>query len=192
MNRFPAVILASASPRRRQLLAEADIDFEVKPADIVETRHDGENVEHYVLRMAREKAKAVSCENPGRIVIAADTVVALDNEVFGKPGDLAEARRFLKTLSGRCHHVLTGVAIVFEDGRLDNWLCRSDVWFKQLDDVRIGEYLEKVNPLDKAGAYAIQQHGEMIVEKVEGLLSNIIGLPVEEVLERLGEVGGLG
>jgi septum formation protein len=119
------------------------------------------------------------------VILGADTVVVLDDRILGKPKDMEEAKRFLRDLSGRTHVVLTGVTLIDGRGHADTWLAASHVTFKPLTDKIIDEYVRLTNPLDKAGAYGIQSHGGMLVERVDGLLSNVIGLPVEEVVERL-------
>ena len=179
------MILASNSPRRRELLAEAGVRFEVHAYETDERRLDGEAAEHLVQRLSCLKACAAETHHPGRVILGADTVVVLDDRILGKPKSLDEAKRFLRDLSGRTHVVLTGVTLIDGRGHADTWLAASHVTFKTLTDNIIDEYVRLTNPLDKAGAYGIQSHGEMLVESVDGLLSNVIGLPVEEVVEQL-------
>jgi len=185
MTDIARIVLASGSPRRRELLQAAGIPFDVMTADVVETRIDGEVPEMMVQRLAALKAKAVAARCPDRIVLGADTVVVLDGMVLGKPRDLDDARRMLSMLSGRTHRVLTGVAIVFPNAESAQWCCETSVTFKVLSSMDIEKYLSLVDVLDKAGAYAVQSHGELLVEKIDGLLSNVIGLPVEEVKAHL-------
>ena len=184
-NSEKILILASNSPRRRELLAEAGVRFEVHAYETDERRLDGEAAEHLVQRLSCLKARAAETHHPGRVILGADTVVVLDNRILGKPKSLDEAKRFLRDLSGRTHVVLTGVTLIDGRSHADTWLAASHVTFKTLTDKIIDEYVRLTNPLDKAGAYGIQSHGEKLVERVDGLLSNVIGLPVEEVVERL-------
>ena len=184
-NSEKILILASNSPRRRELLAEAGVRFEVHAYETDERRLDGEAAEHLVQRLSCLKARAAETHHPGKVILGADTVVVLDDRILGKPKSLDEAKRFLRDLSGRTHVVLTGVTLIDGRGHADTWLAASHVTFKTLTDNIIDEYVRLMNPLDKAGAYGIQSHGEMLVESVDGLMSNVIGLPVEEVVERL-------
>ena len=182
------LILASNSPRRRELLAEAGVRFEVHAYETDERRLDGETAAHLVQRLSCLKAQAAEAYHPGRVILGADTVVVLDDQILGKPKNMDEAKRFLHDLSGRTHVVLTGVTLIDGHGRADTWLATSHVTFKTLTDKIIDEYFRLTNPLDKAGAYGIQSHGEMLVECVDGLMSNVIGLPVEEVVQRLEKI----
>jgi len=180
------IILASASPRRRRLLEEAGIEFAVAPADVPEVRPPGEAPEAYALRLAREKAAAVAQNAPDAVVIGADTVVVLGQDVLEKPADFAEARRMLGALSGKTHRVITGVCLLRrEPFHEDAWTTTSRVTFRRLSETDIDRYLSLIDPLDKAGAYAVQEYGDLIVERVDGSLTNVIGLPVEEVVARL-------
>ena len=182
------IILASQSPRRRQLLQQAGMPFEIHVAQVEETAVPGEEPEAMVRRLSCLKARAVAASHPLRTVIGADTVVVLDGRAMGKPGNLDEARRTLAALSGRTHRVLTGVTIVHgASDKTETWCCATDVTFKTLTPDIIEAYIACVNVLDKAGAYGIQAHGDMIVDAIDGLMSNVIGLPVEEVVPRLAE-----
>ena len=187
-NSEKILILASNSPRRRELLAEAGVRFEVHAYETDERRLDGEAAEHLVQRLSCLKARAAETHHSGKVILGADTVVVLDDRILGKPKSLEEAKRFLRDLSGRTHVVLTGVTLIDGRGHADTWLAASHVTFKTLTDNIIDEYVRLTNPLDKAGAYGIQSHGEMLVESVDGLMSNVIGLPVEEVVERLEKI----
>ena len=185
------LILASKSPRRQQLLRQAGVAFEARPSKGPEAPWDGEEAPaDYVRRLALAKATEVSLEvmprHPGAVVLGADTVVALESRIFGKPKDLAEAKAMLRTLAGRGHTVYTGVALVRDGQPLRAWTAATTVWFKPLTAAEIDFYCKLAQPLDKAGAYGIQEHGELIVERIEGLRSNVIGLPVEEVLAQRG------
>ena len=180
------LILASASPRRRQLLQTAGIAAEVIPAHIDESTLAGETTEKMVVRLARLKALAIARLQPGRLVLGADTTVVLNHHVLSKPADLADARRMLKILSGRTHEVLTGCCLVRQDPPFKkSWLATTQVTFRSFSDTTIDAYFTLVNPLDKAGAYGIQEHGDMLVERIDGFLSTVIGLPVEEVVAEL-------
>jgi septum formation protein len=180
------IVLASVSPRRQQLLAAAGVSFTVVPAHVDETVVAGEPPDVAVVRLARAKARAVAAARPDQVVLGADTLVAVDGTGLGKPADLAEARQMLRRLSGRAHVVYTGVALVRHRPPLDDaWVAATEVVFRPLTDVAIEAYMARVNTLDKAGAYAIQEHGEMLVDRISGLFSTVVGLPVEEVVLRL-------
>lgn len=183
-----SLILASASPRRAELLSNAGIPFTICPANVNEDEIPSRQPSELVRLLAKLKAEAVANAMPGRLVLGADTVVALDTRVFGKPQNMDEAVETLKTLSGKCHRVFTGVCIMKSGNApaMANWSCATKVFFKHLDDQCISRYFSLVNPMDKAGAYAIQQHGDMLVDHIDGLLSNVIGLPVEEVASTIG------
>ncbi len=174
------IILASASPRRSELLARAGFDFEVVVSDAAEVGHIDPKT--LVLRNARAKAEAVAARFPDRIVLGADTIVALGNEAFGKPKDMDEAFGMLKKLNGSTHCVYTGVCVLRKsDSRMYIDAGKSDVVFKKLDDAQIRQYLASVPVLDKAGAYAAQEHGGMIIERIDGDFDNVMGLPMRVV-----------
>lgn len=186
------LVLASASPRRRELLGQLGLDFEVSAADIDETPRQGERAPAYVLRLAREKARAVATRHPGAWVLAADTTVALGEELLGKPRDAAGAREMLGRLSGRTHEVHTGVALAgptsghsVEHSRA---VC-TRVSFRSLSAGEIAWYAGTGEPLDKAGSYAVQGKGGFLVAAVEGSPTNVIGLPLGETLELLARAG---
>lgn len=173
-------ILASASARRRELLIELLDDYEVTVADVEELSSHPDGSTALVMVNARLKALAIARQQPGAWVLGADTLVALGNEVLGKPCDLEEAFSMLRILSGKTHEVSTGLCLVhLDDGYEETRVETSKVTFRELDDAVIEEYFAEVNPLDKAGAYAIQKRGELIVESFEGSRSNVIGLPLE-------------
>ena len=178
------LILASASPRRAQMLRDTSIPFEVIPADIDEHGIQAPTVAELPERIALAKAECVAARYPNRLILAADTIVCLGNEIFGKPKDMDEAVQTLQRLSGKTHQVITGVALL-QGHQRECWHSVSDVTFHTLAPSEIHAYFGFVNPLDKAGAYAIQEHGEMIISSIVGLKSNIIGLPIEEVLARI-------
>ncbi len=179
------LILASASPRRRDLLAARGVRFEVVPSSVEETPRPGEPPEAFAQRIAREKACDVARHRPGTCVLAADTVVIAGASLFGKPADRDDARRMLRALSGRAHRVLTAVAFVDADGHLAETAVESEVEFRRLTSGEIEAYLDSGEPFDKAGAYAIQGLAQEFVTRVRGSYSNVIGLPMDEVLELL-------
>ena len=177
------IILASGSPRRRELLGAMGARFEVVTADVPELdgrfRPATRTVRAGRLENARIKAGAVAKIRPGRWVLGADTVVALDGRLFGKPASQDEAAIFLHTLSGRTHEVITGCALISPMGGAEFFHETAQVTFLELSPETITRYLDAVNVLDKAGAYALQQHGDWIIAGVEGSRSNVIGLPTE-------------
>jgi len=186
----PQIILASASPRRERLLREMGLRFlVVRPDDVEELSH-GAAPDVVAMHNAQRKARAVAGRHPDSMVIGADTIVVLAGKIFGKPRDREDARRMLGQLAGQRHEVTTGVCLVHRS--LDTELLFADttrVWMRPLSSAQISDYLDKVNPLDKAGAYAIQEHGEGIIERIDGGYGNVVGLPVERLratLERLG------
>jgi septum formation protein len=186
----PRLILASASPRRRELLAQLGVPFEVIVANVTEHEESTTDPRVMVAHNAALKAEAVAALHPDALVLGADTTVFIDNQALNKPADLTEARAMLRRLSGRTHTVFTGLAVRRQaDGlRLDAGES-SEVTFKPLSDDVIETYLARVNTLDKAGGYGIQEHGELIVAGYRGSLSNIVGLPLEttkQILTRCG------
>lgn len=182
----PRLVLASQSPRRRELLAGLGLALEVRPAHTDETVHPGEAARDYVLRVAREKARAVQ----GDVILAADTAVVLAGEVLGKPRDAGEARRMLEALSGTVHEVLTGVCVRRPAIRIEaSAVVSTTVRFARLSPDRIAWYVATGEPLDKAGAYALQGAGGAFVEGVEGSVSNVVGLPLAETAELLRRAG---
>ncbi|HEX8539089.1 MAG TPA: Maf family protein [Cystobacter sp.] len=182
------LVLASASPRRRELLGQLGLTFEVSAADIDETPQPGEPAGPYVLRLAREKARVVALRHPDAWVLAADTTVSLGEALLGKPRDAAEARDMLGRLSGRTHEVYTGVALA-GPGAGHSTLVRTRVTFRTLSPGEIAWYAGTGEPLDKAGSYAMQGKGGFLVASVEGSPTNVIGLPLGETLELLGRAG---
>jgi septum formation protein len=180
----PRLVLASASPRRADLLDSANLDFEVRPADIDESVLPGESPTAYVRRLSIEKAAATAIR-PGEIVIAADTTVEIGGEILGKPIDDDDARRMLRMLGGTAHNVHTGVSIR-DANRTRTVVVTTVVDFIDLDDAAIDVYIATGEPFDKAGGYAIQGAGGRLVSAIDGSVSNVIGLPLEETLELLG------
>ena len=182
------LVLASASPRRRELLGQLGLAFDVSAADIDETPHQGEAAIAYVLRLAREKARVVAGRHPGAWVLAADTTVVLGDELLGKPRDAAEVRDMMRRLSGRTHEVHTGVALAGPAGE-QSTVVRTRVTFRPLSEGEIAWYAGTGESLDKAGGYAIQGKGGFLVAAVEGSPTNVIGLPLGETLELLTRAG---
>ncbi len=181
-------ILASASPRRRALLASAGLSFKVIPADADETWLPGELPRAYVLRVARAKARVVAAQQPAARVLAADTTVAVDDRVLGKPIDAEHAAAMLGDLSGREHHVHT--AVVLREGRRETHrIVTTRVRFRSLDPGDIQRYIDTGEPFDKAGGYGIQGEGGALVEVVHGSYTNVVGLPLVETLRLLGRTG---
>jgi septum formation protein len=209
------LVLASASPRRQELLRNAGIAFVVQPADIDENPFEGESPRDCAERLAREKALAVSRSRPADYVLGADTIVVVDGNILGKPGDAADAARMLRLLAGRVHEVITGVCVVNPVAR-DQWLVGSNVktqtareqaatgrqlatavettlvTMSELSDDDIREYVATGEPMDKAGAYAIQGGASRWIPRIEGDYSNVVGLPVALVYRMLRERGALG
>lgn len=184
------IILASASPRRAELLESAGIRFTVVPGHIDETPLPGEQPVDHVLRLAREKGAEVAGREDGRFFIGADTIVLCDGEIMGKPRDNGDARRMLVKLSGRTHQVITGFAVLDrETGRTVARSVSTDVTFKTLDDGEIDAYVATGCPLDKAGAYAIQGGAAYMVERISGSYTNVVGLPLCEVVAVLRDLG---
>lgn len=187
MGALPSLILASASPRRRDLLSGLGVRFSVRPVDVDETPRPGEEPRGYVLRLAREKAAARAA--PGELVLAADTSVVLDGEILGKPVDAADARRMLSRLAGREHTVLTGAALL-EAGRGDaSAVEESRVRIAALSDEELRWYVATGETLDKAGSYAVQGLGAMFVEAVYGDYTNVVGLPLPATYRLFRDLG---
>ena len=180
------MILASRSPRRAELLASAGIAFEVLAADVDETPYPNEAPDAYVERLAIEKARAVSALRPEARVLGADTTVTIDGEILGKPVDEADAQRMLRLLNGRAHDVHTGIALVSRDG-IRSAVDTTRVWFSAMTDEDISWYIATGEPVDRAGAYAIQGFASRFIPRIEGSYSNVVGLPVALVSSILNE-----
>ena len=182
------LILASASPRRAELLNSAGFRFIVAPADVDETPRHGESAEAYTLRVAREKAAHIArTQAGGGVILGADTEVVIGGEILGKPTDLEHARRMLRRLAGTEHEVLTA-AVVLGDERSAEAVARTRVWFTPMTDEEIDWYVASGEPMGKAGAYAIQGRGARFVERIDGSWSNVVGLPLATVHRLLREV----
>jgi len=188
MARPVRIILASQSPRRRELLSLVGIPHEVRPADLDESVLPGELPASHAERLARSKAETVAAQEPAAVVIAADTIVVLDNDILGKPRDASEAATMLNGLSGRTHTVLTAVAVAHR-GRTVSGVESVEVTFRPLTDAQIQAYIATGEPMDKAGAYGIQGFGAVIVERVHGDYFAVMGLALGRLVGLLEEVG---
>lgn len=188
MAQYPAIILASASPRRRELLALLGHPYEVIPSRyeelLPETYPDPGAL---AVHLAQEKARDVAREHPDALVIGADTVVALGTRVYGKPADRHDAARMLRELSGKTHQVITGVALL--SGAARTFSAITDVTFRELQEPEIAAYVETGEPMDKAGAYAIQGYGGLLISGIRGDYPNVVGLPLMPLALHLRELG---
>jgi septum formation protein len=185
-----SLILASSSPRRQDLLRQAGIAFQVHAAHINEDQIAGEDPREYALRLAREKAQAVAAHYPQSYVLGADTIVVVAGEVLGKPKDHADAARMLRLLSARGHEVTTAVSLlapgtVAPDARMETRACTTKVYFRELTEDEIQQYVASGEPMDKAGAYAIQGGASRWTDRIEGEWSNVVGLPLSLVTDLL-------
>lgn len=177
------LILASQSPRRSEILRQAGIPFVARPANVDETVLAGESPKLYVKRMAQDKATAVEA-GPGDIVLGADTVVVIDGQILGKPRDPADAFRMLEALSGREHTVLTGICMRRATETILD-IAETRVWFQPLNRHELQQYVATGEPMDKAGAYAIQSLASKFIRQIEGSYTNVVGLPIERVYQHL-------
>ena len=186
---LPRILLASRSPRRSELLARDGLAFDIEVPAVDEFDDPSADPATLVMKNAALKGDAISSKHPGRLVMSADTTVALGDTLLGKPVDMADARRMLKMLSGRAHTVYTAVVLQWRDENIRAERCvESRVFFRELSDEAITRYFSIVNPLDKAGAYGIQEGREIIIDHYDGSLTNIMGLPMEAVREMLEQV----
>jgi septum formation protein len=186
------LILASASPRRRELLSEAGYAFEIVKPEIEEIDDPSRSIQALTRTNARLKAEAVARRFPDRIVIAADTLVLRDNTALGKPADADAAFAMVKSLNGRTHQVFTAVCVTAEAaGHEIEFSVVTNVTFKTLTDDELRRYHSLIDPMDKAGAYAAQDHGDLIIERVEGSWTNVVGLPMERLADVLAEDFGV-
>jgi septum formation protein len=188
MINLPKIILASGSPRRAEILNSVGWEFTKDVPDIDESELPGESPENYVQRLAKNKAKTVAARYPGQLVLGADTTVVVDGAIIGKPTDLADARRMLEMLSGKRHEVLTGIAVVY-DGNTYLGLQRTGVKFARMSEPEINFLAEMGDPLDKAGAYAVQAQAALFIEGIEGDYWNVVGLPISLVYELVKKAG---
>jgi septum formation protein len=183
---LPLVILASASPRRSELLARAGVEFTTAAAEIPEVEHDQLTAQEASQVNAYRKARAVAKKHPDHLVIAADTMVYMGTKHFGKPASLKQAREMLLELEGKTHQVVTAVCLMhLREHRHKLFSEVTSVTFHSLDEAKVRRYLSMINPMDKAGAYAIQEHGELIVERIEGSYSNVVGMPIKRLKAEL-------
>ncbi len=179
-------ILASASPRRAELLQQLKLDFRIVPSDATEVLDEQLSPFEICQLNAHRKARVIAKKNPDSLVLGADTLVFLDGEIMGKPLSRADAERMLARLQGRTHQVVTGLCLIHLRAHRERiFAVSTDVTFHPLDAGQIRDYLAKVNPLDKAGAYAIQEHGDKIIEEISGSFSNVVGLPLERLREEI-------
>ena len=182
MSTVPPLILASGSPRRRDLLEEHGYQFTVVKPEVEEIEDPDQSIEQLTRINAKLKADAVSRDHPDAVVMAADTLVLLDGKALGKPVDQGEASAMIRSLNGRTHQVFTAVFIEHQAaGNAEELTVITDVTFKSLSDEELEKYHSLIDPFDKAGAYAAQEHGEIIIEAIEGSMTNVIGLPMDEV-----------
>ena len=191
MQNLPPVILASSSPRRSELLTSMDIEFEIVPSHAEESMDGGDFIPDLCEANARAKAEPIAELHPECLVIAADTLVYLEDELFGKPTHVDDAARMLTRLQGRTHQVATGVSLIYHNGEISKvFSVITNVTFLALSREQIDEYLAGIDPLDKAGGYAIQQDKHKIIKRVSGSVSNVVGLPVERLKEELNNLFG--
>jgi septum formation protein len=187
---FPRIVLASNSPRRKQLLALGGWDFRVAAAEVDESPREGENPERYVARLAEAKAKAAVEARSDEVVVAADTTVVADGRFLGKPADADQAVKMLQQLRGRMHQVFTGLAVLrIADGALLADFCSTDVTMRDYSDEEIAAYVSSGDPMDKAGAYAIQHRGFNPANPLQGCYANVVGLPLCNLIRTLKKVG---
>ena len=180
------VILASASPRRKEILQNTKLNFDIQKSDIEEVILENESPEDMVVRLAYEKAFDVAKRNTDRLVIGADTIVALDNEVLGKPKDQNEAYQMIKRLSDKTHKVITGISLInLKENKIIKDYVVSFVTFKDLSEDSIKDYINTNESLDKAGAYGIQGYGALLVKNIQGDYFNIVGLPISKLSDLL-------
>jgi septum formation protein len=179
---LPKLVLASGSPRRAEILNSVGWEFEKAVPDVDESVIDGESPEDYVQRLAAEKARAVSSSYPGRVILAADTTVVIDGQIIGKPIDLDDARLMISMLAGNWHEVLTGVAVC-QNGTENIGLQSTRVKFVHMSDTEIDFLVAEGDPLDKAGAYAVQAQAALFIEGIEGDYWNVVGLPISLVYQ---------
>ncbi len=185
----PELILASASPRRAELLSRLGLRFRAVPSHVREDGLDGETPEEHAERLAREKVLEVGRLHPGALVLAGDTVVVRDGGLLGKPLDEEDAVRMLRSLAGRTHQVVSGLALAFPDGSLRSGALTTEVEFRSLDERLIRRYVETGEPMDKAGAYGIQGLGGVLVKGIRGDYGTVVGLPLPLFLDLLEEGG---
>ncbi|MEA1936263.1 MAG: Maf family protein [Thermodesulfobacteriota bacterium] len=186
------LILASASPRRRELLKLVGLNFEIIPSDADEAFLKGETPEEHVLRLSEEKASTISSHNPDAWVLGADTIVIINREVLGKPVAVDEAREMLQKLSAKKHKVITGFCLIRKNTDIMiRDTVESTVVFKEIPEDEIAWYVRTKEPYDKAGGYAVQGMGAFFIKEIHGSYTNVVGLPICEVMETLKEIGAI-
>lgn len=187
---FQKIILASGSPRRREIFTKLGINFQYVTANVDESFNPALPIEDEIMRVAATKAYSVSAIYEEAFVIGADTIVVLDGEIIGKPKDKYDAQNILSKLSNRKHEVFTGVAVVNKKNKIcERFYEKTDVYFKKLTNELINWYIDSEEPMDKAGAYGIQGKGSLLVEKIDGNYDNVMGLPAGKLLETFGKLG---
>jgi septum formation protein len=188
-NKKKHIILASKSPRRKEIIAGMGLNFSVEPANIGDENRFFEetgDIEAAIIALAQAKNKPVAEKFPDLPVLSADTIVVINGKVLGKPKDRDDAKKILNMLSGKKHSVFTAVNLVCKNSGFDETILeKTDVWFREIDDFELEEYLDTANYLDKAGAYGIQDKGLYFVEKIDGCYSNVVGLPISAVITLL-------
>lgn len=182
------IILASKSPRRKELMALTPWDFIIDAADVDETMDENSDIEENLKELACRKAEPIAEKYPHDIVIGSDTIVYIDGQILGKPADEADAKRLLRLLSGRSHSVYTGVCIMDGNGRRIKFCEKTSVVFKELTEEEIDWYVSSGEPMGKAGAYGIQGHAGLFVESIVGDYYNVVGLPLNRVYEELSRI----
>jgi septum formation protein len=190
LNRKRKIILASGSPRRRELLQNLGLDFSVENSGFQEEPVERLNLEQQAEQLAAGKAKAAAANHPDAVIIAADTFGVIDGRVIGKPENAAQAREMLKMLSGKSHRVISGIAVIDTASQfIDTQAVATTVYFKELNNAEIDRYVATGEPLDKAGAYAVQGLGALLVERIEGDYYNVVGLPLFALAGMLKKIG---
>lgn len=185
------LILASASPRRKELLSLITNDFIVCPADVDESLKEENTPENEVMRLSLMKAQKAYENYPNAVCIGSDTLVTLQGEILGKPKNAADAKRMLSLLCGKTHEVLTGLAVCLPDGSQQTLCTKTSVQFRMFDDTEIDAYVKTGEPLDKAGAYGIQGYGALLVDRIDGDYYSVMGLPVAKLFVILRQIGAV-
>lgn len=171
------IVLASSSPRRLDILKQHKLDIEVIPSNIIEMQRENEKAEQVAMSLAFQKALSISTDRPDKVVLGADTIVVLGNTILGKPDDKKDAFKILNSLNNRTHRVITGISIIKGNKKIIDYESTL-VKFKKISKDQITKYINTGEPMDKAGAYGIQGHGKILVEKIDGSYSNVVGLPI--------------
>ena len=191
LKKMARIILASSSPRRKELLEQVGLKFEIFSPDIDESVCIGESADHYVQRLAEQKAQAILAQFPDAIVIAADTILVLDHKIIGKPESKQHAFEIWTALSDRQHDVLSGVCLLSsqcDPNTIQSMVVRTKVYFQKLSQLEMEQYWATGEPIGKAGAYAIQGYAAQFIQRIEGSYSNVVGLPLYETLQLLKNI----